>query len=67
MTAMLIWTEVVCDGCNATTCGEYARNAYRRMRPLKRELKKQGWVVHHRTDKIYCPDCVRRLNPVNLR
>lgn len=52
---ILLWTEVVCEGCSVTTAGEFVRHGRREMRMVKEELKKNGWVIYQ--GSAWCPDC----------
>lgn len=42
---LLLWTEVVCAECSATTLGEYARWGKRSAREVKKELSEVGWIL----------------------
>ena len=52
---LLLWTEIVCSGCSATTAGEFVRHGRRQMRMVKADLVKSGWTV--RNGEAYCPSC----------
>ena len=54
---IMVWIEIVCDGCSHSPCGEsYRKGSLKR---IKAEAKEYGWKTIK--GKIYCPKCQKIL------
>lgn len=56
---MLIWTEVVCDGCSDSTAGEFAKWGKRNAGDVKRAIADAGWHTD-RSGKAFCHSCAKK-------